>query len=193
METRASYKHGEIIDKSIRLLHLEKTDAVVDGQNLLRGILTTVDLDETGSFDALSYACGGQEATEYILIGDQKFKITQNCRDGLRHLRTTCNVRVVWVDSLCIAPDLEDKAVQLPLMTDIYGKAQTVYIWLGRPHPDGLSERGLNWLNDVSRNESPFLGVKLAQFPKNMLPREIAKTLGLLPRVLQASKSLCEV
>jgi hypothetical protein len=190
MDHPAFYKHEKIDAQSIRLLHLESTCKKIGTKDILRGSLRTVLLAEPGSFDAISYACGGQSETEYILINGKPLAITENCRDGLRYLHGTHSVRTIWVDAVCIAPNAVDKATQIPLMTDIYGKSRTVYIWLGKPHPDGLSERGLNWLREASLNESPLLDVKLAQFPKNMHPREVAKAISILPRVLRGSKYL---
>ena len=184
------YKHEGVYNNSIRLLHLDKNDAILDGKSTLQGSLRSVSLARPGSFDAISYACEGQKETEYILIDGQRLGITINCRDGLQYLRSTHGVRTIWVDAICIAPDKTDKSRQIPLMTDIYGKAQTVYIWLGTRHPDGLSERGLDWIQAVSLGQDTLLGIRQAQFPKNLLPREIAKAIIIISRVVKASKCL---
>ena len=93
------------------------------------------------------------------MIDGKTLGIMAYCRDSLRHLRDMLGSITIFIGAVCIAPEKVDKGTQIPLMTDIYGKARTVYIWLGNPHPGGRSERALKWLENVSLNQS-ILDVK---------------------------------
>ena len=126
--------------------------------------------------------------SHYILVNGKKVGITTNCRNGLRHLRNRIGVRTIWVDTVCIAPDMSDKNQQLPLMTSIYGKARKVYIWLGEPSEGDVSERALDWLQAISVDTHPLLGVRFSNFPKNMHPWEVAKLIGFITQFIRASK-----
>jgi hypothetical protein len=58
--------------------------------------------------------------------------IRSNLCWALRFLRDPANVRVLWADALCInQDDLEERNQQVSLMGFIFGRAQTVLVWLG--------------------------------------------------------------
>jgi hypothetical protein len=166
---------------------LNPTDACIGESKILQGSLKVIRLDNPGSFDAISYACGDPKCIGQILIDGKMVKITKNCHDDLRYLRDKLKVNSIWVDSISInAADKAEKSDQIPFMTQIHGTARRVYIWLGEPTE--ASSRTLHWLNDVSVPESALLSIRIGQYPKNMHPREIAKSLSILPDVVRASK-----
>jgi hypothetical protein len=115
-----------------------------------------------------------------------KVMVTENCRNALRHLRHEFGVRTVWVDAVCIdGGNAAERSDQLHLMT---GKARRVYVWLGEPSgPDGASDRALDWMQAVSVDKNPLLGVRPRNFPKNMHWRDIFKTFRITPDVFRAS------
>jgi hypothetical protein len=50
----------------------------------------------------------------------------------LRHLRYTEDLRILWVDAICInQQDDDEKSKQVAMMGRIYNEAQKVYAWLG--------------------------------------------------------------
>ena len=64
------------------------------------------------------------------------------------HLRKEVEPRTLWIDAVCInQSDPVDKSVQIPLMRDIYGKAQQTIIWLGASTP----------LADLALQHTPIL------------------------------------
>jgi hypothetical protein len=59
------------------------------------------------------------------------FKITRSCYSALRRLQQLFGPLTIWVDSICINQrDQGEKFSQIPLIQEIYTKAETVYIWL---------------------------------------------------------------
>ena len=183
------YNYSRFKTRLIRLLQLSESDACIDKEDVLQGTLKQISLDSSEPFDAISYACGPPEYSECILIDDEKVFVTKNCRDALRHLRNQFGVRTVWVDAVCInRSDVYEKSGQIRLMTDIYGKARRVYIWLGDQSQDSAADRALDWLQDISADQYPLLGVRLGNFPKNMHPREVIKSLRIIPDIFRASK-----
>jgi len=87
-----------------------------------------VRLDEAPEYNALSYTWGPPLANPIPLKGT---RITQNLLD--------CFLRLIyaapglwWIDALCInQDDHNEKNHQVKMMESIYGKAQTVWVWLG--------------------------------------------------------------
>lgn len=54
---------------------------------------------------------------------------------ALYHLRHTTDVRILWIDAICINQyDITERNHQVAHMSRIYTNAQQVVIWLGLPH-----------------------------------------------------------
>ncbi|KAK4169730.1 hypothetical protein QBC43DRAFT_198160 [Cladorrhinum sp. PSN259] len=93
----------------------------------------TVALESAPPYEALSYAWGNEDPTVEILIDGRRFLIRPNLAYALAALRTT-EPRLLWVDALCINQDnVHERNHQVRLMGDIYRRATTVLVWLGRP------------------------------------------------------------
>ncbi|EUC38128.1 hypothetical protein COCCADRAFT_22470 [Bipolaris zeicola 26-R-13] len=89
-------------------------------------------LDSAPPYEALSYTWGVEESTCRISLNSLPFHIRPNLRDALRRLRQSSSTRTVWIDAICINQNNEDeKGVQVPLMGDIYTRAERVIAWLG--------------------------------------------------------------
>lgn len=92
------------------------------------------------NFHALSYCWGYPTEREEILLSpDQNeieegltFSIGKSAAQALRRLRQESQTLVIWIDAVCInQDDLEERAHQVTLMTQIYSLASMVHIWLG--------------------------------------------------------------
>ncbi|KAF2730109.1 hypothetical protein EJ04DRAFT_580098 [Polyplosphaeria fusca] len=91
-------------------------------------------------FEALSYAWGSEKIlVEITVVEDDMEKrkpsgtllITQDLASALKHLRKS-EARVLWVDAICIHQDnLQEKAVYVAKMGEIYETAPRVLVWLG--------------------------------------------------------------
>ncbi|KAG4439644.1 hypothetical protein IFR05_004893 [Cadophora sp. M221] len=175
------YSRKDLRQRCIRLLDL---DSIIDGQNnSLAGALRVVSLDSNPTFDALSYSWGKDSrfpACE-ILCSNSPVPITQNCYDALTTLREHFGVRAIWVDAICInQEDKTEKAHQIPLMRDIYGKAQRVLVWLGIGTDQ--SNKAIEWIiDDAYRHIGAFSNVQFKSFPRNMHYKEVMKIVKLMP------------
>lgn len=99
----------------------------------IRSVLRTVNLDDQPQFTALSYVWGNDPPTPqyFVSFEEAQAQVTANCYSALRHLRKKLGQFTIWVDAVCInQADVAEKSQQIPLMGDIYGLADLVYIWL---------------------------------------------------------------
>ena len=89
-------------------------------------------LNDVSMFEALSYCWGDSAVTVTIEVDHAEFEITENLHSALRHLRQEHQVRLLWVDAVCInQEDVEEKTGQVGIMRQIYERAGKVNIWLG--------------------------------------------------------------
>lgn len=90
--------------------------------------------DDSAHYTAVSYTWGEPVFLKYLVCngGASRLKITPNMDCLLRHLRKKYEPRHLWIDAICLnQADQEEKAVQIPLMGEIYQQAKKVRIWLG--------------------------------------------------------------
>ena len=98
--------------------------------------LSEIDLGSPPSYEALSYAWGDPKTKTTIKCEGMHLHVTPNCASALKHLRTTKETRILWVDAICIdQSSLHERNVQVKRMGDIYSKASRVVIWLGTIEP----------------------------------------------------------
>ncbi|CAJ0550831.1 Ff.00g107610.m01.CDS01 [Fusarium sp. VM40] len=115
----------------IRLLHVQC------GSDLISIKLSNVNLSTKPVFWALSYVWGSWENPATILINDTTFKVTRNLYNALDEYRrqfadNSNTAGALWVDAICINQnDQHEKSIQVPRMSDIYGKCERVLAWLG--------------------------------------------------------------
>lgn len=123
-------------ERHIRILQLKQPSVLGLRGSVIECDLLFVPLDKPSlisSYRAISYSWDGQRFDRYILCGGRNLAITKNCEDILRHMLRHARL-FIWIDAICIDQgSLEEKAIQVPLMTEIYGRAYVVNIWLGLP------------------------------------------------------------
>jgi hypothetical protein len=118
---------------SIRLLVLLPSRPI-DGRISCRLVHQSL-LDGT-EYEALSYVWGNTSDTDNILVDDQEFPINTNLFEALKALRKPDELRILWVDAICIdQANLLERSSQVAIMGRIYRQAATVIAWLG-PEPD---------------------------------------------------------
>lgn len=134
----SQYHHHRLTNpRSIRLLTLLPSphhEAPIQGQ------LTEVDLDSKPVYEAVSYLCGEKQPGHVVSIADghtdkskgySNVAVTANCVSALRILRDRVKSRTLWVDAICIDQARTfEKNQQVALMTEIFGTAKAVLIWL---------------------------------------------------------------
>ncbi|KAH9203347.1 heterokaryon incompatibility, partial [Leptodontidium sp. 2 PMI_412] len=103
--------------------------------------LSTVSLDDSPQFIALSYVWGDAAITEDIMVNGITMPVTVNLSSALKHVgkhwqktfrgRKSSSFQL-WVDALCINQlDILERKEQILLMRLIYTSAELVLGWLG--------------------------------------------------------------
>ncbi|EWG48728.1 hypothetical protein FVEG_16315 [Fusarium verticillioides 7600] len=165
--------------RSIRLLSI--AEAVNSGSGVLTCYLTEVSLNSPIlNYRALSYTWGDPERTTRIIVNGEWLVVRLNIEDCLRHLRLNlycCNrlcicqqesqipvpldhrftfPTLLWVDAICInQDDLDERAQQVALMQQIYCRASSVLVWLGRATEQTVPAfRLLLGLADISQSNA---------------------------------------
>ncbi|KAJ9412711.1 heterokaryon incompatibility protein-domain-containing protein [Fusarium oxysporum] len=89
-------------------------------------------ISEPMNFQALSYTWGTAARTHSLKLPETDFRITQSLDEAIRHLRREDEAITLWIDQICINQEnLQEKSLQIGLMSQIYSKAQRVLVWLG--------------------------------------------------------------
>jgi Heterokaryon incompatibility protein (HET) len=114
----------------IRLLHLHPRNS---GEAICC-TLNHVSLSSRPDYEALSYAWGPKTIqTEHSIIIDNKnFCVRDNLWVALQHLRLETEVRVLWIDAICInQKETRERNHQVSQMGNIFNNARRVVVWLG--------------------------------------------------------------
>ncbi|KAF1838005.1 HET-domain-containing protein [Decorospora gaudefroyi] len=117
---------------TIRLIAIQPglfTDALVCGLHTKPSLLH----QRQHAFDALSYSWSEEPGWKSITLNQHNdFRIGKSLFSALRRLRHRENERWVWSDQICInQANVEEKNTQVSMMGDVYGCADSVYVWLG--------------------------------------------------------------
>jgi len=109
--------------------------------------------DHEGRYEAISYTWG-QPILKFALHvddGTQVF-VTENLDRALRYLRRTDRDRLLWADAVSInQADNEEKALQIPLMVQIFRGARSVMAWLDPGGDTTVEQKGMRELDRLSR------------------------------------------
>ena len=118
----------------IRLLEFEPPNN--DPELRLR-LRQPVDIDDTGSYRALSYTWNDDAPPNEVLavtIDDIRTELSPSLISFLLHYRQRYpnNLKPLWIDAVCIDQRSNgEKTRQLPLMGQVYQKAELTIVWLG--------------------------------------------------------------
>lgn len=108
--------------------------------------------DLEGRYEAVSYVWGEPILSfpVYHVEDGSQLPVTQNLDRALRRLRHRLDPRWLWADAICIDQRNDgEKAIQIPLMIDIFRGAKKVLAWLHQG--DESLERGMRFLDYLSR------------------------------------------
>lgn len=170
----------------IRLLSPNESE---DG---LHWTLQTVNLASPDlKFDALSYTWGSQAQTLTMVCNNHEMQVHHNLHSALPHLARRMGRGVsllpIWVDAVCInQADNEEKVRQIRLMNTLYGRAETVWVWLGCAEPEVQVHmpRAISLLPHVVEQGRSREELKI---PRNFRSHEVVDALhGLEPAVWTA-------
>lgn len=132
----------------IRVLHIQPAKQL---EAPLIATLELLQLTDDADYEALSYAWDGafndQELEDgHLCLNGTIVAIKGNLRDALRRLRRGTEIRVLWVDALCInQEDLAERSAQVAIMSQIYSSASQVVMWVGEDTPEGDGKAYLGW------------------------------------------------
>ncbi|KAH7074527.1 heterokaryon incompatibility protein-domain-containing protein, partial [Paraphoma chrysanthemicola] len=88
-------------------------------------------IEDTPTYDALSYMWGHGSHTGRIMLDDEVFPVTTSLENALRHVRLNDSVRCLWADAVCINQgDIKERWNQVHLMKEIYSRSATVRVWI---------------------------------------------------------------
>jgi hypothetical protein len=142
---------------SIRLLQLLPRKE--DLQNLRCKLIEyTLQNSDNSShlYEALSYVWGSEDKPQSIIVDDQNLSITQNLYTSLLRLQNYSFPRILWVDAICINQvDEKEKEHQIPLMAEIYLKANRVLVWLGEAEDGG--DQALKAIHHAGETSAKYL------------------------------------
>lgn len=112
-------------------------------------------------YTALSYCWGSNELSEGVdVVGSddtlERLPVTANLLLGLQGIVTNRaeNLRdqLLWIDAICInQTDASEKEHQIPLMCDIYTKAEKTAVWLGKPAVAGADRLCRNLVDTLKQ------------------------------------------
>ena len=141
-----------------------------------------------GTYEALSYTWGTEDAFHTLNIGGHDHSIRPNLFHALRRLRAACQgtTRRLWIDALCIDQfDLHERTRQVKRMREVYGNASRVVAWLGEDSSEGLAWRPFNYeRGSVPSKVSDFeraLKSTIAEYDAEVDPRTKPPGPGWLP------------
>ena len=114
--------------------------------------LIEVPLDEAPPFEAISYHWGLKPPSIPINVNGALILVTSAIDELLWYRRSIFTSHCFWIDAICInQTNLDEKSSQIPMMTQIYGRATRVVVWLGAPESRKDTRitrkmiRALNW------------------------------------------------
>jgi hypothetical protein len=129
------YQYEPLRKGEIRLLALEPAASVLD--SAVTCSLKHVSIEDDIEYGSLSYVWGDPGNVTPVACDGGEINVTVNLHSALRHLRYTEQVRILWVDAICInQSDLEERSQQVLLMASIYRQARGVLVWLGEETED---------------------------------------------------------
>lgn len=125
-------------------------------------------LEDPGSFAAVSYVWGEPILSECLLVNGKQLLVTKNLLDALESIENhhdkekhPQSLRLpIWADQLCInQKNNEERSLQVELMADIYSNAERVYIRLGKSSVAHDVVHIINYLIPKIRHDMEKYGV----------------------------------
>jgi Heterokaryon incompatibility protein (HET) len=152
----------------MRIFHLVRRGTLLllkllpsQNSDTIRWHLVCVSLNDSPSYEALSYCWGDPAVTKPVAVGEAELQVTTNLCDALTHLGDAAATRTLWVDALCIYQyNIAERNAQVSIMQTIYRQARRTLAWLGKAGQDSaLAFILLSQLVDVykARDEAELL------------------------------------
>lgn len=138
-------------NNEIRVFELLPPSSLDNHQAPIQGRTRVVSLSTSIAYETLSYVWGDGYDKTSIQVDGIDVPITKTLESALKRLRLPDAERVLWIDQLCINQDDDaERAVQVPLMGQIYSNTCQCLIWLGEIR-QGVSEADASSAFDIIR------------------------------------------
>ena len=205
LETMTLYKWASLPSaRHTKLVQLHPSDSF---ERPIECSIIATSTDEPCKYRALSYAWGeiqqdGSHLNKTIFCDGKPMRVTQHLNMALKHIRASTKTWYrklpIWVDAISIAQDDPiEKAQQVLMISEIFGKCRHLTIWLGEigtQVEDNLCRRLATkygqWEDEsieieLDSSESTFLDKILDRswFQRRWIVQEVlvANTSGLTP------------
>ncbi|KAM0705727.1 hypothetical protein Q7P35_007087 [Cladosporium inversicolor] len=205
LTTTGVYKWAPLpSSRHTRLIQIRHSDSI---ELPIECTIITTCIDEPCKYRALSYAWGeiqqdGSHLNALIYCDGKHMRVTQHLNMALKRLRASTKTWYrklpIWVDAISIAQDdFEEKAQQVLIISEIFGKCRHLTIWLGElgtRDEDEMCQRIATkfnqWENEgveveLNSSEQAFFDTILERswFQRRWIVQEVlvANTSGLTP------------
>ncbi|RDW91026.1 hypothetical protein BP5796_02191 [Coleophoma crateriformis] len=140
----------------IRLIELLPGDEWSPIECILRIVALPInDTGKTGAepvYSAVSYTWGSIDRRRSVKLDGKSMSVRENLWMALFYLRSRTDSLTLWIDALCInQSDVIERNDQVGRMGEIYGRAQQVILWLGKPTDE--SYHALNFFRSLTTSE----------------------------------------
>jgi hypothetical protein len=161
-------------ERVIRVLQLKPQS---DPKNIILAYsFMETSLDNPLPYTALSYCWGKDKLHIAVTVGEGEVLVTTNGHAALLELSERKDVEYLWIDAICINQGSNaEKGLQVAMMDQVYSKAESVIVWLGKACDD--SDEALEWCKHVSRLGDVHVVAKLPYRP-NLLDKRTRRQVG---------------
>lgn len=138
------FKYCPLIGKDIRVLRVDPLELGESDLTPIRINMKHVDTrihEFPLSFWAVSYVWASTDSPQTVFVNGAPLEVTANLYAALVEYRrrflgdqwsNEAGVNVLWIDAICINQgDIQERSLQVPRMTEIYGRCERVFAWLG--------------------------------------------------------------
>ncbi|KAH7125889.1 heterokaryon incompatibility protein-domain-containing protein [Dactylonectria macrodidyma] len=160
--------------------------------------LQHVSLNDDISYAAVSYTWGSATGSAEIEVNGCQFGITQNLHEALRQFRRDRIESWLWIDAICIEQSNGlEKSWQIMGMPEVFGRANTVYLWLGTgciesdSMMDFISQSKLGpFIYDLLNEDALWAWSPLQAGIRNILQRDYWHRIWIIQEVVLAKEAL---
>jgi hypothetical protein len=133
----------------IRLLYLQPKSSGEKITCMIKHVKFDDQSQHRPLYEALSYVWGPPTILKPMLVNENTVNVRENLWLALYHLRLESDIRVLWIDALCInQQNIHERNHQVTQMGMIYHQAKKVIVWLGPP--DAESELAFQVLSSLA-------------------------------------------
>lgn len=144
-------------------------------------------------FEAVSYAWGDARETTEIRIDKHPFFVRRNLYLALLEFQEIAPTSWLWVDSIYIhQADNREKAWQVGLMGDTFGKAHQFYMWLG-PGNDA-TDRAMDFFTEIGPDVARIRGHRaFTELPRSDQSSQVATLVAATVTLVQSIDQIHEL